>query len=492
MYIVFLVVLQMFQVMCNNYSFINLPEDHLPYYFSNFPNIAETCMNDIDCPYKEHVNNHKCWGYEYGCKWKKQYSIPACPGDHKGWVKTKFAQQMTFYTQADFGFIKQQLQEMQVLCEPLFPNDSSLECSEHLRFCRGRNIMLNFTKLINREEPIRYKMDVLNNGDIGDKQTDHLSPLQSWGPEMRYFTRLKHRPIVQGDCDIIIEKPTFIMKIDATVNMYHHFCDFLNLYASLHVNASQYDAFSTDVHIMIWETYTYHSAFHDTWEAFTDHPIWDLKTFRGKTVCFKNVVFPLLPRMIFGLYYNTPIIYGCQGSGLFEAFSKHILHRLKIPIHKREDQRIHITFLSRKTMYRRVLNEDKLLEAIKENDNYLLEISRNSDVFIGIHGAGLTHLLFLPEWAAVFELYNCEDASCYFDLARLKGVKYITWEDNQKLTTFEDESYDGGAHAKFANYSFDVEEFIRLVEKAAKHVKNHKKFQEYVGSSINHAKHDEL
>lgn len=30
--------------------------------------------------------------------------------------------------------------------------------------------------------------------------------------------------------------------------------------------------------------------------------------FRGKTVCFKNVVFPLLPRMIFGLYYNTPLV----------------------------------------------------------------------------------------------------------------------------------------------------------------------------------------
>ncbi|KAJ8933647.1 hypothetical protein NQ318_019292 [Aromia moschata] len=55
------------------------------------------------------------------------------------------------------------------------------------------------------------------------------------------------------------------------------------------------------------------------------------------------------------------------------------------------------------------------------------------NVFIGIHGAGLTHLLFLPEWAAVFELYNCEDANCYFDLARLKGIKYITWEDSTEV-----------------------------------------------------------
>lgn len=201
--------------------------------------------------------------------------------------------------------------------------------------------------------------------------------------------------------------------------MYHHFCDFLNLYASLHLNATQGDAFSKDVHILIWETFTYRSAFEETWQAFTDHSIWDLKTFRGDTVCFKNVVFPLLPRMIFGLYYNTPIIYGCEGSGLFDAFSKHILHRLEIPFHKRYNKKIRITFLSRETKYRKVLNEDELVESLRDNEEYevvkviydknmpfkqQLEISRNSDIFIGIHGAGLTHLLFLPEWAAIFEL----------------------------------------------------------------------------------------
>lgn len=29
--------------------------------------------------------------------------------------------------------------------------------------------------------------------------------------------------------------------------------------------------------------------------------------------------------------------------------------------------------------------------------------------------------------------YNCEDPECYKDLARLRGVNYITWENNDKL-----------------------------------------------------------
>lgn len=35
----------------------------------------------------------------------------------------------------------------------------------------------------------------------------------------------------------------------------------------------------------------------------------------------------------------------------------------------------------------------------------------------------------------------------------------------------------GGAHAKFTNYAFDKEEFVRLVNEAASHVVNHAEFQ---------------
>lgn len=214
------------QSLCDNFSTINLPLEHIPYYFTSFPNIATKCKTDPECPYKPYTDVKKYWGYEYNHEWGLQYSVPHCPGDHKGWVRTKFDQQNTFYTQGDFGFLKQQLREMKVLCEPLFPDDSILECSDHLRYCRGRNIMINLTSLATRQEPIRYKMDVLSNGDIGgycdlkkdeiDAQADHISALQSWGPEIRYFTKLEHRPIANGVCDVIIEKPTYVMKIDAS------------------------------------------------------------------------------------------------------------------------------------------------------------------------------------------------------------------------------------------------------------------------------------
>lgn len=167
MYSLYVLYLFFFQVLAFNYSMINLPYEHLQYYFSNFPEIYKQCRLDPECPFTEEFVLDKRWGYEFDCKSSNHYSIPNCPGDFKGWVKSKQDQINTFYTQADFGYIKEQLQELKILCEPLFPDDSSLECSDHLRFCRGRNIMMNFTSLLHRNEPLRYKMDVLGDNDIG-------------------------------------------------------------------------------------------------------------------------------------------------------------------------------------------------------------------------------------------------------------------------------------------------------------------------------------
>ncbi|CAL4065105.1 unnamed protein product, partial [Meganyctiphanes norvegica] len=173
-----------------------------------------------------------------------------------GWVASKAEQLTTFYNQGDFGFIKEQRDELKLYCEPKEQGDSSLECSDHLKFCRGKNIYIDFRDLKHRETPVRYHMDVLNDGQIGghcslnwkllSENLDMISPLQSWGPELKNF-QIKEEQITQNTiCDKWVDTSTYIMKIDATVNMYHHFCDFFNLYAAQHVNATDEYAFSTD------------------------------------------------------------------------------------------------------------------------------------------------------------------------------------------------------------------------------------------------------
>ena len=148
----------------------------------------------------------------------------------------------------------------------------------------------------------------------------------------------------------------------------------------------------------------FQSNFAEAFKAFTVHPIWDLNTFEGKKVCFKNIVLPLLPRMIYGLYYNTPLFSNCQNSGLFRAFSHFIPHRLGVESASQTDSRkLRVTIIRRLTKFRRILNLGTLVEVLEKTGKFevtvaefshsmpfkkQLQIVRNTDILVGIHGAG--------------------------------------------------------------------------------------------------------
>ncbi|XP_055390026.1 EGF domain-specific O-linked N-acetylglucosamine transferase [Condylostylus longicornis] len=498
-----------FTLVFNSYN-LNLPLSHVQYYFNSFPEEKNKCLHDSDCIYKDYLNhkygnyNEKaCWGYEKNCDVKERFSSPKCQSKFK--IEGKTASEI-FYQQADFGYVKEQINELTTICSARNESDSFLECSKYLRFCKGKNIYIDLSDISRNGKPFRYKTDVLKYGQIGghcnlekqklDKEIDQLGALQSWAPELRFF-KSTELPLNEEECDLIIDKPTILMKLDAQSNMYHHFCDFFNLYLSLHVNQTFSSLYTKDVQILLWETYDYYGPFGETFNAFSDNSIWTLKDLSRQKICFRSLLMPLLPRMIFGLYYNTPIVNNCRNSGLFKAFSEFILYRLKIPLELSiSPPKIRITFVIRKTKYRRVLNENELIKALRDDLNYVvkavsfeaitsfttqLEVVRNTDILIGMHGAGLTHLLFLPDWATIFELYNCGDPNCYKDLARLRGINYATWEDNSKLYPEDEGSHpDGGAHEKFTNYKFDKKEFLRIVVKAVQEVKNHESYKEFI------------
>ena len=75
---------------------------------------------------------------------------------------------------------------------------------------------------------------------------------------MRNFARLNYS---DDWCDLEVFEPVLVMKLDATVNMYHHFCDFFNLYASQHLLSAAHfpelRAFERNVRVIIWENVPY-------------------------------------------------------------------------------------------------------------------------------------------------------------------------------------------------------------------------------------------
>ncbi|XP_027011599.2 EGF domain-specific O-linked N-acetylglucosamine transferase isoform X2 [Tachysurus fulvidraco] len=457
-----------------NYSSVTLPSLHIPYFLNSNTHMERVCRDDPLCPFKDALSQKKsCWGYEMSCSPEHRFSFPTCTSVDSAWARTVQMAQEIFWKQADFGYVKERLSEMKTICTPLTPGESSLKCTSHMRYCRATNLYLDLRKPRRGHE--RFNEDFLQKGEVGGHcrlnnevlkaEGEHKSPLQSWFAELQTYTELDFHPIEDGHCDVIIERPTVFMKLDAGVNMYHHFCDFVNLYVSQHLNNS----FSRDINIVMWDTsfYGYGDLFSETWRVFSDYDVIHLKT------------------------YDTKRISNCQSEGMFRAFSQHVLHRLNIPQEGPKRDRIRVTLLARSTEYRRILNQQELINALKTvalfevklvdykyKDMPFLEqirVTHNSDIFIGMHGAGLTHLLFLPDWAVIFELYNCHDEGCYRDLARLRGVHYLTWQRADKVFP-QDKGHHPtlGDHPKFTNYTFDREEFMRLVMLAADHVRRHR------------------
>jgi EGF domain-specific O-GlcNAc transferase len=216
---------------------------------------------------------------------------------------------------------------------------------------------------------LRYREDVIHEGEVGGKcrldqnklrsKADHKSPLQSWAAELLPFASVEDFAVDQRHCDIIYEKPAILIKLDAGVSMYHHFCDFVNLYASQHLNGS----FGRDVHIVMWDTVGkgligwsrvatmyaalaptccstvapllksgmhYNDLFGETWKVFTDLPLIHLKDLDHKRVCFREAMMPLLARMQFGMYYNMPMVSLCLSLSLWLVVRNLFLKKISL------------------------------------------------------------------------------------------------------------------------------------------------------------------
>ncbi len=72
------------------WSKINLPKEHMPYFFFSNKSLRKKCIADDNCPFKVEANATKCWGYEPKCTPKKRMFEVECPGDSNGWVNFTF------------------------------------------------------------------------------------------------------------------------------------------------------------------------------------------------------------------------------------------------------------------------------------------------------------------------------------------------------------------------------------------------------------------
>lgn len=121
-----------------------------------------------------------------------------------------------------------------------------------------------------------------------------------------------------------------------------------------------------------------------------------------------------------------------QPEPLFQEFRDYLLDNLKI-VRKEESKTKTVTFVLRRGT-RMIKNSDFLQENMKMvNFIYLedysltkqLEIISNTDIFIGVHGAGITWATFMKKGSLLIEIYpGRSNTDNYIRWCNIAGVKY--------------------------------------------------------------------
>lgn len=127
-------------------------------------------------------------------------------------------------------------------------------------------------------------------------------------------------------------------------------------------------------------------------------------------------------------------------------------NKLSVTVILRRDYRSHPE-LSDGLVLRKFLNDSEVVRTVEKLfighnikgiylENYTmkqqLEIITATDILVGMHGAGMSHILFLPKHAGCFELFpEYYDHLLFFEaFSRWRGTKYVSWKNHDSRNEF--------------------------------------------------------
>lgn len=215
----------------------------------------------------------------------------------------------------------------------------------------------------------------------------------------------------------------------------------------------------------------------ELWSIFGNRPVRRLKDLTSETQ-FENLILPLAGGSN-PLWQSNPPREGapCERSALLRTFSRRVLNHYNIQQQPRRGANVTVTFIDRSET-RVLLNHTSYLDNLQVSfpDITILEVDfarisfkeqldilQQTDLLVGVHGAGLTNAMFLPPRSTVVELLPAQvDYKAYENLASLSGHSYFSLRCARNL----DNSSDVDWHRQ--HVSLDREAFMDLMTVALK------------------------
>jgi glycoprotein 2-beta-D-xylosyltransferase len=311
---------------------------------------------------------------------------------------------------------------------------------------KGRRGGENISEVLNQREQDEYF--VLDTGYFQVQCKKHVnynftsrSHLNSWHDAVGTGTMPRYGEVIPG-------WTIAVMRYEY-VNLYHTMTDFYNTFLVAKVfNITQGHM------TILWIDGHPWGGLDTTWE-----------TLFGKVLRAGDIRKPcLFEHMIWGIMgYHSPLTrHAAYSAPYLEEFRKYFLishgitktsvlncRQLKITVIWRRDYLAHPRKPSG-LVTRKIKNEEEFLEKIKSvfvgydvrgvqidlyNMTEQLEMITDTDILVGMHGAGLTHVLFLPKHAGVVELcpsYWSSANKHFVTFARWRNIPHLLWNNKDR------------------------------------------------------------
>lgn len=326
-------------------------------------------------------------------------------------------------------------------------------------FCVATNIFIDFSKVsgthVLHGKPPHGDMYLnFQDGSIYSSctKTDHFQPqlfMSHHSRQMRSF--VSNRGEGSDGSYAIEEKATYLLARDEDCeNAFHSTADFMNMFFVLSILKLS----TENLQVMLFDKHSDGPYFDLIQTAFSRHPVIRHGHYNRKTILFRQLIFHLeSPAGLIFPKVANPDPMRCHSTGLFQSYRKFVLNAFNlwnVPPPPIPSVLLSLRHRTQQKNVGRVLgNEEEVIQLLKSGNmmkvrvldtailSYAEQIKafRESNVIVGVHGAGLMFIMFAADEAVLVEIHPSYRQDRHFrHAARLSGKIYLPLRASQRET----------------------------------------------------------